>query len=113
MTENTHEQELETLRAEIAHLRDELLKLTSRVKESVDNDAREAQSGDQPGNSASADSHSVWADILHKVGSSKTQGEKVVKDLANEVEQHPLVSILAAFGLGYIVAKLWYRGSRQ
>ena len=61
----------------------------------------------------SEEGHSVWADLLHKFDSSKIQSEKVVRDLSAEVEQHPLVSIMAAFGLGYIIAKLWYRGTNN
>ena len=63
--------------------------------------------------SAQQEGFGVWADLLHKFDSSKIQSEKVIRDLSAEVEQHPLVSIMAAFGLGYIIAKLWYRGTNN
>ena len=50
---------------------------------------------------------------MHKLDSLRIQDEKVVRDLAAEVEQHPLASIMAAFGLGYIIAKLWYQENKQ
>ena len=107
MTEKTHDKELDALKADIARLREEIAGLAAGVKKSAGIHAE--QEGPTPGD----EDHSVWADLLHKFGSSKIQGEKVVRDLSAEVEQHPLVSIMAAFGLGYIIAKLWYRGTNN
>jgi hypothetical protein len=105
MTEKTHDKELEALKADIARLRDEIAGLADGVKKSAGIHAE--PEGPSPGD----EGQSVLADLLHKFVSSKIQGEKVVRDLSAEVEQHPLVSIMAAFGLGYIIAKLWYRGT--
>jgi hypothetical protein len=107
MTEKTHDKELEALKADIARLREEIAGLAAGVKKSAGIHAEQA--GPTPGD----EGHSVWADLLRQFGSSKIQGEKVVRDLSAEVEQHPLVSIMAAFGLGYIIAKLWYRGTNN
>jgi hypothetical protein len=112
MTERTHDKELEALKAEIANLREELAGIADGMKKTAGVHAKQAHAaahhkaagpdGEGPG---------MWADLWHKLDSSKNQGEKVLKDLSAEVEQHPLVSIMAAFGLGYIIAKLWYRGT--
>ena len=114
MTEKTHDKELDALKAEIATLREELAGLAAGVKKSAGVHAKQSHAADlHEGPAHGEEGHGVLADLLHKFDSSRVQGEKVVRDLAAEVEQHPLVSIMAAFGLGYIIAKLWYQGNKQ
>ena len=103
MTEKTHDKELDALKDDIARLREEIAGLAAGVRKSAGIHAEQPHAG------AQQEGLGAWADILHKFESSRSQGEKVIRDLATEVEQHPLVSIIAAFGLGYIIAKLWYR----
>ena len=107
MTEKTRDKELDALKADIARLREEIAELVGGVKKSAGIHAE--QENPTPGEEGLGE----WADLLHKFDSSRIQGEKVVRDLAAEVEQHPLVSIMAAFGLGYIIAKLWYQENKQ
>ena len=119
MTEKTNDKELEALKADIARLREELSGLVAAATNA---------GGTQPGASrpeekldASTENGSVdgeqernmLTDLLNTFDTSKAQGEKVLKNLAAEVEQHPLMSVMAAFGLGYIVAKLWHQGDNQ
>jgi hypothetical protein len=107
MTEKTHDKELDALKADIAILREEIAGLAAGVKKSAGIHA------EQEGPARGDEGRSVWADLLLKFDSSKVQSEKVIRDLSAEVEQHPLVSIMAAFGLGYIIAKLWYQENKQ
>jgi ElaB/YqjD/DUF883 family membrane-anchored ribosome-binding protein len=107
MTEKTHDKDLDALKADIANLREEIAGLAAGVKNAAGIHAKQSHSA------AQQEGFGVWADLLHKFDSSKIQSEKVVRDLSAEVEQHPLVSIMAAFGLGYIIAKLWYRGTNN
>ncbi|MEX1032999.1 MAG: hypothetical protein WDZ30_06530 [Cellvibrionaceae bacterium] len=37
---------------------------------------------------------------------AKAQGDKVAEGLEEEIVQHPLRSVLVAFGVGYVLAKL-------
>jgi hypothetical protein len=114
VTDKTHDKELNALKADIASLRQEIAKLVVGVKKSVGINAEQ-----QPGVaqledfSSDEEGHGVWSDLLHKFGSSKIQGKKIVSTLATEVEQHPLGSLIAAFGIGYIIAKLWYHGNKK
>ena len=111
MTEKSPATEVEALKTEIASLREEIAGIAAGVKRSAVIHAEHPRAAaQQEGPAPGGEGHGVWTDLLHKFDTSRTQGEKVVRDLAAEVEQHPLVSILAAFGLGYIIAKLWYRG---
>jgi ElaB/YqjD/DUF883 family membrane-anchored ribosome-binding protein len=107
MTEKAPEKELDALKADIARLREEIAGLAAGVKKAAGIHAEQSHAA------AQQEGLGVWADLLHKFDSSKIQSEKVVRDLSSEVEQHPLVSIMAAFGLGYIIAKLWYRGTNN
>jgi len=114
MTEKTHDKELDTLKADIAGLREELAELAAGVKKSVGVHVKQAHAAaPQEGAGPGEEGRGVWADLFHKFDSSRVQGEKVVRDLSAEVEKHPLASIMAAFGLGYIIAKLWYRGTNN
>lgn len=112
MTEKTHDKELDALKTDIARLREELAGLAAGVKKAGGIHAKQPYAAaQQEGPTHGEEGHGVWTDLFHKFDSSRIQGEKVVRDLAAEVEQHPLVSVMAAFGLGYIIAKLWYRGT--
>ena len=112
MSEKTQDKELDVLKAEIASLREEMAGLAAGVKRSSAVHAKQTHAAaQQEGPAHDEEGPGVWADLWHKFDSSRVQSEKVVRDLAAEVEQHPLVSIMAAFGLGYIIAKLWYRGT--
>ncbi len=104
MTEKTHGKELDALKTDMAILREELTGLVAGVKKSAAGKEDPLHDEEDQG---------VWMDILRKFESSTVQGEKVVRGLTAEVEQQPLVSILAAFGLGYIIAKLWYQENKE
>lgn len=115
MTEKTTDyKELDALKAEIENLREKIAGLADDMKKSAGMHAEQSHAAaQQEGPTHGEKGHGVWADLLHKLDSLRIQDEKVVRDLAAEVEQHPLVSIMAAFGLGYIVAKLWYQENKQ
>jgi hypothetical protein len=114
MTEKTQDKELDALKADIASLREEIAHLAAGVKRSAGIPAEQSHAAaQQEGPTNGEEGHGVWTDLVHNVNASRVQGVKVVRDLAAEVEQHPLASIMAAFGIGYIIAKLWYRENKQ
>lgn len=114
MTDRTHDKELDALKADIASLREELAGLAAGMKKSAGLHAEPSNAAAQPeGPLHGGEGQSILEDLLHKFDASRVQGEKVVNDLAAEVKRHPLVSIMAAFGLGYIIAKIWYRENKQ
>jgi hypothetical protein len=114
MTEKTRDKELDALKADIASLREEIAGLAAGVKSSAGTGAEQPRAASpQEDTNHREEGFGAWTDLLHKFDSSRIQGEKVVRDLSAEVKQHPLASIAAAFGLGYIIAKLWYQENRQ
>lgn len=114
MTGKNHDKELDAVKADIASLREDIAGLAAGMKQSARIHAKEpheAERQEEP--AAGEEAHGVWTDLLHKFDSSRVQGEKAFKGLATEVEHRPLVSVMAAFGLGYIIAKLWYQESKE
>jgi len=119
MSETTIDKELDALKADFAILREEIASLAAGMKnfdgaKAAGNHSGEARAtAGEAGPDTGGESHGVFTDIWHKFDSSRIQGERVIKGLAAEVEQYPLVSVMAAFGLGYIIAKLWYQESER
>lgn len=119
MTEKTLDKEMDALKADIASLREELSGLDARVKKNTgtkaaENDAEGCHNAtEQRGPDEGEQDHDMLMELLRAFDTSRAQHEKIVKNLAAEVERHPLVSIVAAVGLGYIIAKLWHQGDNQ
>jgi hypothetical protein len=118
MPETTLDKELDALKADFEILREEIASLAASVKNFDGTTAGNHSGGTrattgEAGPDTGEEGNGVFTDIWHKLDSSRIQGEKVINGLAAEVEQYPLVSVMAAFGLGYIIAKLWYQESKR
>jgi len=112
MTSRSPDKELDGLKADIASLREQIAGLAAGMRDSAKVHA-EPERSDSDGPSDGQGGRDAWADLMHKFDASRVQGEKVVRDLAEEVKSHPLISVAAAFGLGYIIAKLWYQEKKS
>ena len=55
----------------------------------------------------------VWDEMRRKVNDARDYGEKRVGELEGQVGEHPLGSVLAAFGIGFVIAKLMDLGGRR
>ena len=119
MTEKTHEKELDALKTDIAGLREQIAALAAGVKKFAETKAAEPhvegehEATQQGGPANGGHGHGPWTGFQHMLDEAWARNEKVIKDLAAEIERHPLVGSMAAFGLGFIIAKLWYGGSKQ
>ena len=119
MTERTHEKELDALKADIAGLREEIAALATGVKKLAETKATEPHAEGEPkatqqgGPANGGHGHGAWTDVQHTLDEAWARNEKIIKDLAAEIERHPLVGSMVALGLGFIIAKLWYGGSKQ
>jgi hypothetical protein len=54
--------------------------------------------------------HEGWEEVEPILELARDRGEQLLEDLADEIRKHPLRSAAAAFGIGFIVAKLLGRG---
>jgi hypothetical protein len=118
MTEKIDEKELNALKVDIANLREKIAALTAGLKKLAqtkpagsyaesDHEARE-----QGGSADDRHGESAWTDFQYTFGEARVQFDKVLKVLEGEIRRHPLVGGMAAFGLGFIIAKRWYRESK-
>jgi len=119
MTEKTSEKELDALKAAIASLREEIAALAAGVKNFAEPKAAEShaerdhETTKQERSANSEQRSGAWTDFQHTLDEAWTKNEKLIKDLAAEIERHPLVGIIAVFGLGFIISKLWQGGRKQ
>lgn len=118
MTEKTREKELDALKADIASLHEEIAALAAGAKRFSETKAAEPhvegehETTHQEGSAHREQGQGAWTDFQHTLDEAWVRNEKIMKDLAVEIERHPLLGSLAAFGLGFIIAKLWYKGSK-
>jgi hypothetical protein len=117
MTEKTRGREFDVLMSEIANLREEIAGLAANVLKSTGSKREKAggsnRTADAPEDLPGEDQGgSAWEELLEKFTASRSEGEKVVKGLATKVERHPLLGMVAAFSLGFIIAKVWYQDEK-
>jgi hypothetical protein len=55
----------------------------------------------------------AWEDLEEKLDEVLEQGRSKVGDLETRVGQHPAGSLLTAFGVGFVLAKLLELGGRR
>lgn len=95
---------LSKLKDDIDALRDDLSSLTETIK--------------AMGNSAVADAQSLGAEKLEELraeierasGEARLKGEQSIAEIERTVQERPLMSLLAAFGAGMLIARLMNRG---
>lgn len=107
MAEDPIRKELDALKADISQLRTDIVDLTKVMKdvasEKVSNTKADAQQRAQ----------SAWEDVERKLNEALDQGRATVGDIEDKITAHPGGSILTAFGLGFIIAKLMDLGGRH
>ncbi|MDD5308529.1 MAG: hypothetical protein PHU25_14500 [Deltaproteobacteria bacterium] len=97
MTE--HETNLDELNAGIAQLRVEISALAAEMKHEV------------PGNGGKPESG--WTAFRHRLGEAGARGEKIADGVALEIERHPLIGGMVAFGIGFLIATLLFKRTRK
>jgi ElaB/YqjD/DUF883 family membrane-anchored ribosome-binding protein len=107
MAEEPIRAELDALKADIAQLRTDIAGLTSAVKgvasEKVNETKEDAQQRAQ----------NAWEEVERKLNDVLDQGRATASGIEDKITEHPGGSILTAFGLGFIIAKLMDVGHRS
>ena len=99
MDEKAHEKKLEALNDDITKSREEIAVLSAVLKKLMENARDNSEGGG-------------WTGFREGLGDAGAKGEKVVKYVADNIERHPLISGLAAFGLGFGIATLLFKTSK-
>jgi ElaB/YqjD/DUF883 family membrane-anchored ribosome-binding protein len=87
----------EALMDDIAALRRDFATLTAHLKAGAVNEAARSAAGH-----LSDEADRLYEDLAG-------QGERLAKALSRQVHEQPLASVLAAFGLGFIISRLLSR----
>lgn len=99
---------------EIQNLKDDVSKLRSDVSELVGvlRDLGVEKIDEARGN-VEDELRARREQLRESVDKAKARGRKTADDIENQISEHPLSSLLAAFGLGFIIAKLSGGGSES
>lgn len=99
MAERSLHEEMDSLKEDVAKLRSDVGDLLGLIKD------LSAEKGN--GRAGLREEFDEQRERLwDAVGRVREQGQRRVNDLEDQISEHPLGSLFAAFGLGYIIAKL-------
>jgi len=116
MKEKMNEKNLDELNAGISKLREEFAVLAAGFKKpagrKIDRssvDEEQPQEGPVNGDQY----HGGWTGFRHRLDEAGARGERVAKGLADEIERHPLMGGMAAFGLGFMIARILFKRRKK
>lgn len=92
--------ELEALKAEMSKLRADFAGVAAALK-----GAGAAEAAALKGSTGEFAAH-LKEQLHHVMEEAKVKGKKSVDAVEHQVGEHPFITILAAFGIGFLVAKV-------
>jgi ElaB/YqjD/DUF883 family membrane-anchored ribosome-binding protein len=107
MADDALAKELETLKADIAKLRADVSDLTKVIKNVAADKTDDAKSN------VYDEIQEAREELRRKINEARDYGKQRVDELEGQVGEHPLGSVLAAFGVGFVIAKLMDIGGRR
>ena len=99
MDDKAHEKDLNKLHADLAKAREEIAALAASLEKLA------------PCKTDKGSGEHESSGFQHKLEAVGAGGGKVVKGLAEEIERHPLVGGMAAFGIGFVIAMMLFKRS--
>ncbi|MEX0943877.1 MAG: hypothetical protein WD002_15195 [Pseudomonadales bacterium] len=99
-TENNLKDEMDVLKADLAKLRGDVGELVDLLKSLGEEKVSDAKS------SLDDELERRRAELRAALSGARVRGEKAVDALEGEIAQHPFSTVLAAFGIGFLVSKL-------
>lgn len=100
----TSQDELEELRQAFESLRADVAALNDRLQQVLQ--SRPAESAEAETGSGGEDVAPDLEALRRKAEELRQSGEAAARELAREVEAHPLLSVGVAFGVGYLLARI-------
>jgi ElaB/YqjD/DUF883 family membrane-anchored ribosome-binding protein len=111
MAESEFQEELERLRSDFAALRTDVADLVDTLRELGIEKAEGMRS------SLEEELRSRREELRRRVGDARTRSKRALEDTVEEIEEgigrHPLTSLFAAFGIGFVLAKCMDLGRRH
>lgn len=107
MAEEPIRKELDAIKDDISRLREDIAALTDAVKDVAAERINDTKSRTQQ------TAQGTWEELEDKLEEVLQQGREGVDSVEQEIHQHPGGSLLTAFGLGFIIAKLLDVGGRR
>lgn len=99
--------ELDTLRHDIAQLRKDIAGLATAVKDVAADKAADAKAG------VRGRARGAWEDVERKFTETLGQSKEAYHDAEEKISQHPTASVVTAFSIGFLIAKLLELGERR
>lgn len=107
MVDKNVQDELQTLKDDVAKLRADVSELVGLLKDLG------AEKIDEARGTVEEQLQARREKLRESVDRAKARGKKAADDIEEQITEHPLSSLLAAFGLGFIIAKLSGGGSES
>lgn len=107
MADERLQQEIDSIRADVAQLGQDITELTRVIR-----NLGEAKVDDIKG-SVNAGIDNASEELLRRVEAAREKGRKVSGDFEETVRKYPLGSLLGAFGVGIIITQLMNIGGRH
>lgn len=107
MAEDQIRKEIDALKNDIAQFRKDIGGLTEALKAVI------GEKIDETKRNTKERASSAMEDIESKIEELLAQGSGAVKSAGKKVSEHPGTSLLTAFGVGFVIAKLMGMGDRR
>ncbi len=107
MAEREVDQEIQSLREDLAILRSDIADLSSSVRDMASHRAHGVKA------SIEDDVRETRERLRERIAEARAQGARSVEDFEESIGQHPLASVATAVGVGFVLAKLMNLGSRH
>lgn len=101
------DKELQTLKTDFAALNQTVADLARDVKKLLQETATEGQKKTR------TSVHETVEELKERMEQVRDQGQRYVDTTEQRISEHPFTSLLTAFGIGFIMAKLMDMGHRR
>ncbi len=107
MAEDPVRKELDALKRDIAQLRQDIAALTQAVRQVAEDKVEETRAATRER------AEDLIEDLEARLDALLDQGRETLEGAREKVGEHPVGSVLTAFGLGFIIGRLMDLGGRR